>query len=72
MMYDIWAEGYIIQGSTGGAVCLGSEEGADFKDACANLARKDPEFCKFFDEKELTYWGCRLYPNRTEAARGFG
>ena len=70
--YEIWSEGYADNGGSRGAIHFGSAVGKDFKDACRNYAKENPEFNKYFDEERMTWWGCKLYDNKVEASRTFG
>ena len=65
--YEIWSEGFIANGITLDATYLGTSEGNTFQEACENFAKKDEEFARCFDLDDLTYWGCRLFDNETEA-----
>ena len=68
MKYEIWSEGYIIQGGSSGAIFFGCEEADTFQEAC------DKHFLdnKFYSSRGLTYWGCRLYDNESDARKSFG
>ena len=70
--YEIWTEGFRATGESGKATLMGTSKGKTFKEACINFSKTDPDFRKFFDKKGLTYWGCRLYPTHSEAAKTFG
>ena len=70
--FDIWSEGYACTGEAGPAFCLGTYYGNSFKEACDSLAKTDPGFAKYYDPKRLTYWGCKLFDNETDARKTFG
>lgn len=70
--YDIWSEGYRISGGSGRAHFHGSSKGEDFKDACINFAKIDKEFNQYFNQERMTFWGCRLFDNHSDAAQSFG
>lgn len=70
--FDIWCEGYAATGQSSGATVLGHCEGINFKEACKNLAKKDNEFARYFNEERMTYWGCRLYDNGSDARKSYG
>lgn len=72
MEYEIWSEGYITTGEHDGAVYHGKSTGVDFRDACVHFAQTHPIFEKYFDEKELTFWACRLFDNEADARESFG
>jgi hypothetical protein len=71
MQYNIWIEGFHIQGSDRvGASFVGSAEGKNFRDAVINWYKSHPTGC--FDSKNMTDWGCGLFPTEQEARRRFG
>lgn len=72
VFFDIWCEGFAVTGESGQATLLGCEKGIDLKDACKNLASKDEEFARYFNEDNMTYWGCRIYDNELDARKSFG
>jgi len=57
--YDLYLEQYQATGSCSEEQYLGRFKGGSFKEACLNWVStlKQPEF---FNEKELTYYGCRI------------
>lgn len=71
-LWDIWSEGYAATGQSGRAYHHGSEYGSTFKEAVKRFAAKNPEFREYFNEKGMTYWGCRLFDNESDARRSFG
>ena len=71
MIYSIWMEGYSATGNFSRASFLGSFEAVSFKEAC-DKAIIGGRFDQYYDRKELTVWGCRLYDNEYEARKGFG
>lgn len=70
--FDIWSEGYVATGQSSGATLLGYAKGEDFVQACVNLAKQDREFASYFDKDRMTYWGCRLFDNSSDARKSFG
>ena len=63
--YKIFSEGYCATGTEGRTtdpVYHGIGEGISFKDACVWLFKHD----KYFDHKNMTYWGCKLYDHVVE------
>ena len=70
--YEIFSEGYIATGGSSGHVYHGSSTGETFKEACINYAKTNKEFAEYFDENRMTYWGCRLFDNATDASKAFG
>jgi hypothetical protein len=71
MMYEVWAEGYVATGESGGATLLGRAEAETFAEACALVAKtlSQPDL---FDPDRLTYWSCKLFDNRHDAQRSYG
>jgi hypothetical protein len=70
--FDIWAEGYLTNGGFGGAIHLGKCCGETFKQACENKAKIDKDFKKYFNSETMTYWGCKLFDNESDARKTFG
>ena len=66
--FEIWSEGYIITGGSGTALLRGKIKADSFKEACDILFGGD----RFYNPKNLTYWGCRLFDNETDARKAFG
>ncbi len=71
--FEIWSEGYRATGQSAGAHFHGRAFGRNFKEACINFAKMNPEFADFFNpEPYPRYWGCRLFDNRADAQARFG
>ena len=70
--FKIWSEGYSATGNSAGAHFHGEAKGEDFEKACRNFASKEPEFAKYFDKSGMTYWGCRLFDNESDARQSYG
>lgn len=83
--YEIWMEGYVIQGNDSNATFIGKAKGETFKDACMNFEYPDNIFfnetviVKKGDKLKLdahydepTIWGCRLFDNEKDARASFG
>lgn len=66
--YEIWSEGYACTGDWSPAFLMGVEDAETFKEACICRFKGD----KNFDSVRLTYWGCRLFDNETEARKTYG
>lgn len=69
--YQIWMEGCLITGMEGSPsrAFLDAEiEANSFVEACRKHYKNDSSF----DEKRMTYWGCRLFDNEKDARRSFG
>lgn len=72
--FSVWAEGYVATGERAGAQLLGRASGRTFKDACIALFKKDSTLqgATYFSVVSLTYWGCQLFDNETDARKAFG
>lgn len=70
--FQIWSEGYKATGEHGRAMLHNVVIAASFKEACDKLAERDANFKAFYDPERMTYWGCRLYDNSTDARRSHG
>ena len=66
-IFEIWSEGYVITGGSGRALFHGKIKATSFKEACDILFDDD----KFYNPKNLTYWGCKLFDNETDARKSF-
>lgn len=71
-IFEIWSEGYIIQGNKSTAIYFGREKAETFKEACDNFAKITPNFAEYYNPKKMTFWGCRLFDNETDARKSFG
>ena len=72
MKVDVWAQGYRTNGDSGSAHFWGSVEAEDLAGACKILASVDNQFKKNFEPERMTWWGCRLFDNETDARKTFG
>lgn len=70
--YSIWSEGYVVTGNSSGAIYHGESEGNSFKEAVENLCKKEKGFSAYVNLEKLTYWGCKLYDNESDARKTFG
>jgi hypothetical protein len=72
--YEIWSEGFVDSRERVGASFLGYGEGETFHEACVYYMNTDKEHkeLRYFNVKDLTFWGCRLFDNETDARRSFG
>lgn len=70
--YEIWSEGFHVMEGQSGAMFHGHAEGKNFQDAVENFAKKNPEFNSSYDRQRMTYWGCQLYSNESDARQSFG
>ena len=67
-VWEIWEEGYRVNGGSGTAVFRGRVEAPTFREACEKFYKGD----KLFDPERLTLWGCRIFDNEADARRSFG
>jgi hypothetical protein len=68
MLFQVWQEGFRATGESSPAILHGEVEAPTFRAACAEVFKGESTF----DADTLTYWGCRLFDNETEARRSFG
>lgn len=68
--FDIWVEGYITNGSRGGASFIGSIEADSFREAVLEWYRIHAT--NYFDPERLTHYGCRHFETEREASLSFG
>ena len=71
MLYEIWMEGYQMNGENGEASFEGKYEADSFLEACKK-AVEDHKWGKLYNEKYNTIWGCRLFDNEADARKSFG
>lgn len=64
-LYEIWCEGDPKRDYN--ACHLGYGKGDNFNEACEDLASKGTYFNKVFNPRSMTYAGCRLFDNETDA-----
>ena len=67
--FEIWMEGYEATGNSAHASYEGSFEAKSFRAACKMWANEKPDRLKYFDAKDLDYWGCRLFDNEDDARK---
>ena len=72
--FDIYIEGYNIQGGSGKASLLKQGVLAEtFRDACIQFSElPEAEGYGYFCEVELSFWGCGLWSNLSVAQKAFG
>jgi hypothetical protein len=69
-IYEIWREGFRIQGESGPAEQLGIASGKNFREAVLQWYEEHPD--TNFNPDTLTFWGCNHYPTEQEARKTFG
>jgi len=72
LLWEIWSEGFRATGDSGGATLHGKEYGTTFKKAVITFASNNPNFAEYFNKKEMSYWGCQLFDNESDARESFG
>jgi len=70
MIYNIWQEGFMIQGMDmpAKAEFVTTVEAASFQDACDKFYFGN----LLYDSRTLSVWGCRLFETEEEARESFG
>lgn len=72
--YEIWSEGFADSRELHQAYLFGCGEGETFREACINFMNADKQHkeLRYFNVKDLTFWGCRLFDNEADARKSFG
>lgn len=70
--YSVWVEGYSATGGHAPAQYLGVQTAETFKDAVIQALRANKWEMKYFNEEQLTFWGCKFYDNEAKARANFG
>ena len=68
MLYDIWMEGYAMNGGNGTATLFSIVEADSFQEACDKNFKND----SLYIPGHLSYWGCGLFDNEKDARKNFG
>lgn len=71
-MIEIWSEGHVVTGSSGGATLHGIIEARTLKEACMTLAETDSDFKFNFNPERMTWWSCKLFDNEADARKSLG
>lgn len=66
--FEVWSEGFAATGESGRAMRTGSASAESFREACDKVMRGKADY----NRERLTYWGCRLFDNETDARKAFG
>lgn len=76
MSFEIWMEGYRVQGGAGTATLLNVINAPSWDNAVAQYMSDNPGVIDVHDKedgtKRYTNWGCALYDNEEDARKGFG
>lgn len=68
--YEIWAEGFIFSlDEQSGCWLFGTSNGNNFREACDNFFKEYYSGINDYNSETGTYWGCRLFDNRADAAK---
>lgn len=71
--FRIWSEGFILTGNKSGAMFHGRQNAPSFVEACTKFfAIKGHDLSNNYNPIRLTFWGCRLFDNETDARKTFG
>lgn len=65
--YDIYIEGFVMNGQSGHAGYIGSAKGNTFKEACAEFFKNS----QYYNKENNTEWACGLYETLEEAQKSF-
>jgi hypothetical protein len=68
--FQIWSEGFMVNGGGGTAVFWGEAEGDTFLEACNTFFAGD-EFYSVSDGRPFR-WACKLFDNEADARKNFG
>ena len=72
--FEIWSEGYVLQGNSSKAIFHGKFNGNTFKDALIAFkeSMNDEYSKKCIDVENSKFWGCKLFDNENDARKSFG
>ena len=70
--YEVWDEGFATNGNQSTAVYLGVYKAETFVNACRIAIMANDWDMNYFDEKNISYWGCKFYDNEKDARKNFG
>lgn len=70
--WEIWVEGYSVNGNQSVAYFFGTKDAESFKNACDAFFSSEPKHATYYRPEDLHYWGCKLYDNEADARRSFG
>lgn len=65
-IFEIWSTTKNITGKSG-AFLHGTIEAYNFRDACIKLAKNNNDFYSYFNSKDMTFVGCKLFDNQYDA-----
>jgi len=70
-LWAVWSEGYSTNSDRSAAQRMGVYEADSFQEAC-DIFGKQADMPELYDSVKLTYWGCRLFDNETDARALYG
>lgn len=70
--YEVWIEGYRANEEHSTAQLLAKVEATNFKEACIKAVKQSTWAEPYFNEDNLTVWGCKMFDNEADARRNFG
>ena len=65
--FEVWSSGYQCTGDSGKAQYLGTFEANSFQEACDKAIESNKWDRKYYDRKDLSYWGRPFYDNEKDA-----
>lgn len=73
--FQVWVEGFAMNGEQEGARYLGTYEAETFAEACTLAVDKNFSvggIKRHWDQERLTWFGCHMYDNGNDAVKSFG
>ena len=71
--FEVWSEGYIVNGGRDGAKLWDIVEAESFEKACDIIfIPLDVKYPGYYKKDPLSFWGCQLFDNEVDARRSFG
>lgn len=72
MKNEIWVEGFKNGEVRARAVLLATIEAEGFTTACKKHAKQDTQFARHYDQRQHTFWGCKIFATEAKARGRFG
>jgi len=69
---EIWAEGFKNGETHAQAVRLATVEAKDFTDACNKHVKQNETFGRHYNQRQHTFWGCKIFATEDKARGRFG
>ena len=70
--FEIWCEGFRATGEGCPAHLMGVWPGKTFRRAVISFMESEPGLKKYFNEEDLSSWGCKIFDNEKDARANFG